>query len=145
MSGTLILDSEALSLHLRADRKMAARLTAALREDVRIAITAATIVEADHAGVHRARLDWVLSRLTVVPLSQDLARSASSLLKDADRHGHEHAIDAMVAATALDAEDKPATVLTSDPDDLSALLADHLDRTGPGREAPPSAVRVVSV
>lgn len=45
MSGTWILDSEALSRYLRADRKMTARLAAALEDDIRVVISAVTIVE----------------------------------------------------------------------------------------------------
>jgi predicted nucleic acid-binding protein len=145
MSGTWVLDSEALSSYLRADKAMTANLAFALDEDIDIAISAATVVEADYRRVQKARLDWVLSRLEVVALDEGLARKASTLLKEAGAHGHKHAIDAMVAATALEAEEKPATVLTSDPDDISTLLADRLDTSGPGRQAPLSAVKVVKV
>lgn len=140
-----MLDSEALSLYLRADRKMTARLAVAVEDDIRVVVAAATIVEADHASVHPARLDWVLSQLAVVPLTRDLARSASRLLKSAGLHGHKYAIDAMVVATALAAADKPVTALTSDPQDLTALLAHRLDRGGPGRPADPSKARVLPV
>ncbi|TQK51856.1 hypothetical protein FBY35_2277 [Streptomyces sp. SLBN-118] len=46
--------------------------------------------------------------------------AAAALLADAGLHGHKHAIDAMLSATAL-AAPEPATVLTSDPEDLVAL------------------------
>jgi hypothetical protein len=49
-----------------------------------------------------------------------IVRAAAALLADANRHGHQHAIDAMVSATALSAPG-PVTVLTSDPADLIAL------------------------
>lgn len=48
------------------------------------------------------------------------AGRAAALLADAGRHGHPHAIDAMVAATAF-AAPGPVAVLASDPDDLAAL------------------------
>ena len=134
MSGTWVLDSEALSLYLRADRKMTARLAVALQDDVRVVIAAATIVEAE-----------ALSRLAVVPLTQDLARAASNVLKSAGRHGHKYAIDAMVVATALAAADKPVTVLTSDVDDISTLLGDRLDRAGMERTGSSSKVKILPV
>ena len=145
MSGTWVLDSEALSLYLRADRKMTARLVVAAQDDVRVVIAAVTIVEADYVGAHPARLDWALSRLVAVPLTQDLARAASNLLKSAGLHGHKYAIDAMVVATALAAVDKPVTVLTSDVDDISTLLGDRLDRADAGRTGSPVKVKVLAV
>jgi len=48
-------------------------------------------------------------------------RQAAGLLKGAGRHGHRHALDAIVAATALDAGARPI-VYTSDPDDFHRLL-----------------------
>jgi hypothetical protein len=145
VSGTWILDSEALSLYLRADRKMTARLAVALEADIRVVISAATIVEADHDRVHPARLAWTLSRLTVEPLTKDLARRASDLLKSAGLHGHKYAIDAMVTATAITTSDKPARILTSDPDDLEKLLGKCLDRSSLERGADNSKVKVFPV
>jgi hypothetical protein len=145
VSGTWVLDSEALSLYLRADRKMTARLAVALQDDIRVVLAAATIVEADYVKVHPARLDWALSRLVAIPLTQELARTAANLLKDAGLHGHKYAIDAMVVATALTAAEKPVTVLTSDVDDVSALLGDRLDRPGLGRTGNSVQVRVLAV
>ncbi|MGL5861293.1 MAG: hypothetical protein ACRCY9_08560, partial [Phycicoccus sp.] len=55
----------------------------------------------------------------------DIARQAADLLGDTGRHGHRHAIDAMVCATALDAE-SPAVVLTSDADEIAALCGDRV-------------------
>ncbi|GAA1959055.1 hypothetical protein GCM10009738_36810 [Kitasatospora viridis] len=43
-----------------------------------------------------------------------------AVLVEAGLHGHEYAIDAMLAATAL-AAPGPVTVLTSDPEDLAVL------------------------
>ena len=60
MSGTWVLDSEALSLYLRGDRTMTARLAVARKRDVRVITSAATIVEADPQGAHTARLAWAL-------------------------------------------------------------------------------------
>jgi hypothetical protein len=145
VSGTWVLDSQALSLYLRADRKMTARLAVALQDDIRVVIAAATIVEADYDKVHPARLDWVLSRLVAAPLTQELARTASNLLKDAGLHGHKYAIDAMVVATALAAADKPVVVLTSDVDDISTLLGNRLDRPGVGRTNSSMKVKVLAV
>lgn len=55
-------------------------------------------------------------------------RPAATLLTDAGLHGHKHAIDAMLAATAL-AAPGPTTVLTSGPEDLTALCGTRVTVT----------------
>jgi hypothetical protein len=62
----------------------------------------------------------VLSQLAVEPVTEDRARRAATLLVGAGLHGHRHAIDAMLCATAL-AGAAPITILTSDPADLATL------------------------
>lgn len=63
--------------------------------------------------------------MNVVPPSESIARHASRLLAAAGLHGHKYALDALVAATAL-ASPAPATVLTSDPEDLRQLCDDRV-------------------
>jgi predicted nucleic acid-binding protein len=62
----------------------------------------------------------VLSRITIVPVTAEIARRAGELLGTTGLSGHNCAIDAVVAATALDLE-HPVMLLTSDPDDLGRL------------------------
>ncbi|MEW2401050.1 DNA-binding protein [Streptomyces sp. NPDC046862] len=127
MSGTWILDSQALSLYLRADRTMTAKLAAARRRDVRVITSAATMVEADPQGVRTARLNWALSRLVVEPVSKDTAREAVARMQDSGRTGgHKYALDAIVAATARAAQ-PPVTVLTSGVDDLKPLCGKNVE------------------
>ncbi|WP_326678577.1 type II toxin-antitoxin system VapC family toxin [Streptomyces sp. NBC_01237] len=121
MSGTWVLDSEALSLYLRADREMTAFLAVAAKRDVRVIISAVTLVEADPSGAHRARMSWALSRLVVEPVTKETAARAVEILRNAGGlAGHKYAIDAVVAATALHASG-PVTVLTSDTEDMHML------------------------
>jgi hypothetical protein len=54
---------------------------------------------------------------------------AAGLLGETNRHGHQHAVDAMVSATAL-AAPGPVTVLTSDPADLIALCGSRITVIG---------------
>lgn len=127
MSGTWILDSQALSLYLRADRTMTAKLAAARRRDVRVITSAATIIEADPQGVHTARLAWALSQLVVEPVTKDTAEEAITRMRDSGRTGgHKYALDAIVAATAHAAA-PPVTVLTSDLDDLKPLCGKNIE------------------
>jgi hypothetical protein len=55
-------------------------------------------------------------------VTEPIARHAAALLAHVGLHGHRHAIDAMLSATALAAPGPgPVTILTSDPEDLTVL------------------------
>ncbi len=120
--GTLVLDSEGLAGLVRRDRDVTAWLALARADDLRVVTSAATLVEVIHPKIKRPALEWALSRIVVEPVTEAIARHAASLLSDAGMHGHIHALDAILGATALAARG-PATILTSDPDDLGALCA----------------------
>jgi predicted nucleic acid-binding protein len=121
---TLVLDSEGLAKAVLRDRELTAWLAVARAADERVITSAATLVEVIHPRINRAAFDWVISRLTVEPVTSEIAKQAGVLLERAGHHGHEYAIDAMLAATALAAHG-PTTVLTSDPEDI-AMLCGHL-------------------
>lgn len=123
--GTLVLDSEGLSRAIAHDRDVIKRLSWAHKNDVPVVISAATLVEAIHPRIDRKALAWRLSKLILEPVSEQTARLATELLANAGKHGHSHAIDAMVCATAV-ASPKPVRVLTSDPDDITDLAGDHV-------------------
>lgn len=118
--GTLVLDSEGVAKAVLRDRTLTAWLALARADDLRVVTSAATLVEVVHPRINRPALEWALSRLVVAPVTEPIARRAATLLADAGLHGHRYAIDAMLAATALEAPG-PVTLLTSDPDDLTAL------------------------
>jgi hypothetical protein len=120
--GSLVLDSEGLAKAVLPDRAVTGWVALARADDLRVITSAATLVEVSHPRINRPALEWTLSRLVVEPVTEPLARHAAALLADAGLHGHKYAIDAMLSATAL-AAPAPATVLTSDPDDLTALCA----------------------
>ena len=123
--GTLVLDSEGLSKVVLKDRQAMALLRGAEEEDMRVAVSILTLIEAHHPRVNAARFNWVVSRLTVEPVSEEIGRRAMALLAGAGLHGHKYAIDAVVAATALRAP-KPAVILTSDPEDMGMLCGDSM-------------------
>ncbi|WP_216589151.1 PIN domain-containing protein [Streptomyces brasiliscabiei] len=118
--GTLVLDSEGLAKAVLRDRTVTGWLALARADDLRVITSAATLVEVVHPRINRPALEWTLSRLVVEPVTEPVARHAADLLADAGLHGHTYAIDAVLAATAL-AAPGPATILTSDPDDLTTL------------------------
>jgi len=118
--GTLVLDSEGLAKAVQRDRDVTGWLALARADDLRVITSAATLVEVVHPRIKRPAFEWTVSRIVVEPVTEDIARQAAALLGDAGLHGHKHAIDAMLSATALDAPG-PVTVLTSDPEDIMAL------------------------
>ncbi|MGW5094363.1 DNA-binding protein [Streptomyces nodosus] len=118
--GTLVLDSGGLAKAVLRDRTVTAWLALARADDLRVITSAGTLVEVVHPHINRPALEWTLSRLIVEPVTELIARHAAELLADAGLHGHKYAIDAMLSATAL-AAPGPVTILTSTPEDLTAL------------------------
>ncbi|WP_326632059.1 PIN domain-containing protein [Nonomuraea fuscirosea] len=77
-------------------------------------------IEAQDVRAKSDRLRRHLSRLRIEPVTEDISALAIELLRDARRHGHKYAVDAVVAATALRSV-RPVIVLTSDEDDMRKL------------------------
>jgi predicted nucleic acid-binding protein len=125
VSGTLVLDRDGLSKIVAKDRMVMARLAQARVDGLRVVASAATLVEARDPGMNQARLDWAASRLVIEPVTETLARAAARLLASRRWHGHQHAMDAMVAATAL-AAPPPRILLTSDPQELGMLCGESV-------------------
>ncbi|MDR2564804.1 MAG: hypothetical protein LBC97_01850 [Bifidobacteriaceae bacterium] len=121
----LVLDSEGVSRLILRDRAMAA-LVKGLTEDGR-AVVASTValVEGINPAMSSAAVRWAVSGFETEAATRQTALVAADLLRAARRHGHRHAIDAIVCATAVLAGEPLVAVFTSDPDDLRALLADH--------------------
>lgn len=124
-TNTLVLDSEGLSAWLEYDRKALTVVDSAWRLETRVAMSANTIIEVTHAGSNMARLNWVLSRIRVEPVTEQSAKAAARLLKDAGLHGHKYAIDATVAEMAL-RQPGPVAILTSDVDDMGKLCGNKV-------------------
>ena len=120
MSGTLVLDSEALSKLSRRHRDMTLWLEVARTLDLLVVTSAATLVEARDPKLPQAAFDHAVSLTKVRPVTEEIARTASKLLVAEGLHGHKYAIDAMLAATAH-LEHGDVTVVTSDVEDLRQL------------------------
>jgi predicted nucleic acid-binding protein len=119
-AGTLVLDCEGLAKAVQRDRELTGWLALARADDLRVITSAATLVEVVHPRLKRPALEWTLARIVVEPVTEEIARRAAALLGGAGLHGHRHAIDAMLSATAL-ASPGPVTILTSDPEDLAMV------------------------
>jgi len=135
-AGTLVLDSEGLAKAVLRAREVTQWLALARADDLRVITSAATVVEVAHPRLSRPALEWTLSRIVVEPVTEPIARRATAILAEAGLHGHRHAVDAMLSATAL-AAPGPVTILTSDPEDIATLCGRNVTvikvlRDGPG-------------
>ncbi len=131
--GSLLLDSEGL-VHLAVAQPSArSYFESALERHARVVVSAITLPEVLRGRKSDAAIHRVLSRIVVLPVTAELGRRAGELLGETGLSGHRHAIDAVVAATALSLE-RPVLLLTSDPDDLNRLT-EELSRPKPQRIA----------
>jgi predicted nucleic acid-binding protein len=119
--GTLVLDCEGLVKLAAGDQRARAFLESARERRARVVVSAVTLTEVLRGGPRDAPLHQVLSRITVQSVSPELGRRAGELLGSTGLSGHRCAVDAIVAATALDVA-RPVVLLTSDPDDLNRLV-----------------------
>ncbi len=123
IQGSVVLDSQGMSLLLSEDERMIRRVEKARSESFHVVISAITILETEHARLSRPWRDFVLSRLHIETLTRELTMYGAQLLHNAGMRGHQHAIDSAVAATAL-RQVRPVLLYTSDPDDMAALCAE---------------------
>ncbi|KUP96749.1 type II toxin-antitoxin system VapC family toxin [Thermobifida cellulosilytica] len=119
--GTLVLDSEGLSKIADGDERARAHLEVAHRRRARVVVSAVTLAEVLRGGPRDAAIHRVLSRISVLAVTPEIARGAGELLGRTGLTGHRCAIDSVVAVTAL-GQERPVVLLTSDPDDLSRLV-----------------------
>lgn len=129
--GRIVLDSGGLSAFTGRSPRARAWLRWINQHGGNVVVPAAVLVETVTGDAGRdAETNRVLRVLHgpagPAPIDGRLARLAGALRYRAggDQAGGDHGIDALVAAEAVRTQ-APIVVLTSDPDDLSALLADH--------------------
>ncbi|MGW5349224.1 DNA-binding protein [Streptomyces sp. NPDC004031] len=122
---TVVLDSQGLSAWIAQDRGVLALLHTFHGMGADLVVGANTIVEVSHARVNEARLNWALSRVRVAAVTEEAAKAAARLLKQAGLHGHTYAIDATVAEVAL-RQPGPVAMLTSDVDDMTRLCGSRV-------------------
>ena len=134
-AGALVLDAEGLFKLAAGDARTRGYLDSARHRGARVAVSAITLTEVLRGGSRDAAVHRVLARVVVISVTEAIARRAGELPGATGLSGHRCAIDAVVAATALEME-RPVVLLTSDPDDLNKLVEE------PGR---PKAQRIVVV
>ncbi|MBL7522543.1 PIN domain-containing protein [Frankia sp. CNm7] len=117
-----VLDTGAVIALSRLDKSARTLLAGALREQSQVWVPAPVITELVRGDQRRdVAVNRVLKALgDVHPLDEPLARDAGRLLA-----GGGTAVDAMVVATAQRvAGAGPVVIMTSDPRDITALVAD---------------------
>jgi predicted nucleic acid-binding protein len=119
--GSLVLDSEGLVKLATGDALARSYLATALARRARVVVSAITLAEVLRGGPRDTPLYRMLSRIAITTVTPEIARQAGELLGVTGLSGHRCAIDAVVAATALEL-DRPIVLLTSDPDDLAKLV-----------------------
>lgn len=120
----VLLDAEGVSGLIRQDRSTFALMKGLAQTGETVAVSAATLVEGVSPAWATAAVRRAVSGLDVLDVTRAVAFQATALLRGSGRHGHKHAMAAIVCATALLA-DEPTTIVTSDPDDIRTLVADR--------------------
>lgn len=125
LSDLLVLDAEGVSKAATNEPRVQAWLERARELDADVIVSAVTVAEVVRGVARDAGVNRVLKAIDVWPADEPLARRGGRLLGNA---GSDATIDAFVAATAVLGQERHGAthcvVLTSDPDDLQALLMD---------------------
>jgi len=120
IGATLVLDAEGLA-KLASGNLIARSLARDARErSGHVATAASTLAEVLRGGPRDANVHRILRRITVVPVDEMHGRIAGELLGRTGLSGHSCALDALLAAVALN-QPRPLVLLTSDPRDLTKL------------------------
>jgi predicted nucleic acid-binding protein len=96
----LVLDADPLSRLADRDEQMLALLKVAKEEGYAPALSAVSITEVRRTGRAAQQLAFQLSRMKIVPATEQIAISAAGLLEDCGLDGHTNVVDALVVATA---------------------------------------------
>jgi predicted nucleic acid-binding protein len=116
----VILDSGAVIAWSRGDVRVRATLHRAVEFGLDIRVPVVVLAETLRGSARDAPVNRVLKSLDVLPTTEAVGRGAGRLL---GRASGENVADALVAAEAV--ESGATTVLTSDPDNLAALLTNR--------------------
>lgn len=111
---TLILDAGALLAYERGDRTVRAFLERASRTGVDVRTTSGVVAQVWRDGARQARLARLLRGLLEVELTRERARRIGTLLGQARQRD---VIDGSLIDAAADGDE----ILTTDPDDITAL------------------------
>ena len=128
----VVLDAQAVSLLAEAAndpgrRRLLALLKAYEQAGYVAGISVLTIAEERRTSEPGKRLAWWRSQLVRVPVSEQIALEAGTLLEHTGLSGHRSVVDAVVVATAAICPEQ-ARVLSSDESHIPALAKAATDR-----------------
>lgn len=122
--GTLVLDSEGLSKLAAGHPDVRASVATAFRQGARVVIASVTITEVMRGDARDANLNRVIAASgSVVSVDESIAREAAVLLRRSGLGGGRCTVDALVVAVAA-RQATPVVILTSDLNDINALVAE---------------------
>jgi predicted nucleic acid-binding protein len=119
----IILDVNPIRRLVGRDREMLALVKGRAERGETVGVSAATLVEAIHHAMDVSAAPSALAGVKVVEVSRDVATTAIAMRRESGRLGHPP--DAILCATAVLADERPVTIVTSDPAALRVLLAGH--------------------
>lgn len=119
---SILLDAEALSALAAGERRMQAWATVARRTDSTLYASTVTLAEVTDGSARDAAVRRIAKAIRLKQVTDGIGYNAARLRAAARRKPRDLTVDAVVAATALTLG-APVVVLTSDPDDLTRLLA----------------------
>lgn len=121
----VVLDADGVSQAAVQAPRVQAWLERARQLNADVVISAATLAEVVRGTPRDAGVNRVAKAAEIWPADETVARRAGRLL---GRAGSDSTVDALVVATALAAMERQGAarciVLTSDPDEFGALLAE---------------------
>ena len=123
-AGSYVLDSQGLYLAaMNSDRQRAIASGAADLERL-VLVSSITLAEVLHGSRTDARVHRYLKGVKRIPVDDSIAKKAGALLGSAPDRGKtkSRTVDAIVCATAILHAPRPVVIVSSDPDDLRALL-----------------------
>ena len=128
-AGVMVLDNEGIS-KAATDRAMYVRLKVAYDDGDRVLTSTAILAEVLRGSSRDAEVHRVLARVVVEPVSEAIGRRAGQLIGAAGLTS-EQAVDAMVAATAIEQAEQAQAgyrvasvlIVTSDVPHLTKLVA----------------------
>jgi hypothetical protein len=128
----VVLDAQGMSLlaeppHHPGQRRLLALLKAYEQAGYVAGISVLTIAEERRTGDAANRPAWWRSQLVRVPVSEQIAAEAGTLLDHTGLSGHRSVVDAVVVATAASSPEQ-ARVLSSDESHIPALAKAATER-----------------
>jgi hypothetical protein len=117
----LVLDAEGLSKAAAGDPRVAAWIARARELRLPLVVNAVTLTETIRGGGRDTTIHLLTRNAHLDTVDAGFAADAGRLLGSTRRSD---TVDALVATSAIKL-DRPVVLLTSDPDDLAALTADH--------------------